>query len=739
MLLGIRAYNVFLFVMLLTLVVLETACAQGKLGISDTAARTLQGPPANAVGPALSADVRSIPFPPDHQASGLTEYVLTGNSAELRSLGAVDQGSALILDADAGAFEYAVYRFNPADAALPDSLSVLFEELTTTGAYVGIADYAKGRWVFNGPFTKQKTIAIDEPDYISPGGNLWVAVVAADNSAATVNALSVRTINPDNSAPVAALDASADEGTAPLSLDFDASDSTDIDGSIIEYAWDWEDDGIYDGFSDSPQVSHQYLSSGQLTARVRVTDDQFARATATVQLDINAAPAAVIFPSPADAQLYDIIYFDATGSSDTDGVIASVSWDLDNDGTFEHFTGSALKTPVQFLEVGEHRVGVRITDDDGAQATAYTTATIHGWKIVTVDATPPVGQHCSLAVIAGKPAISYVDDNTDDLKYARSATPTGQDDADWTPTVVDDTEDSTGFYTSLASVLELPAISYFNDTDDTLNYAICSMPDGGSPADWTHVVVDATAAVGAYCSLDLVNSKPAISYRDITNTSLKYTRSSTSSGSATEDWNQPVTVDNSGDVGRYTSLEVVANCPAISYTTVGSSQLKYARSYHIHGAEGTWLDVIVADTTIDSGYHTSLKVVAGHPAIGCFNSAAFNAKYLRSTTNTGNNQSDWSQIVSFGGISDVGQFTSLAVIDGRPALAFFDASNDLPSLVYSLSPNGALESDWQRDADIYLYEQTEAGWWTSLAEVDGKPAMCYYDVTDAVLKYAIRF
>jgi hypothetical protein len=739
MLLGIRAHGVFLFVMLLTLVVLGTACTQDKLGSSAAGPQTLQGLPANAVSPELPADARSIPFPPDHHSSGLTEYVLSGSSAELRSPGAVEQGSALVLAADAGSFEYALYRFNPAEASLPDSLSVLFEELATTAAYVGIADYAAGHWAFSGPYAKQKTIAIDEPDYISPEGNLWIAVVAADSSAATVNALSVRTINPDNVAPTAALSVSDEDGNAPFTAEFSAAASSDSDGSIIEYAWDWEDDGIYDGFSESSQVSHQYLSSGLRTARMRVTDDQFARATATVQLDVNAVPLATIFASPADAEVFDTVYFDATGSSDTDGEIANVFWDLDNDGTFEHFTGSALKTPVQFLEPGEPSVGVRITDDNGAQATAYAVATIHGWSIVTVDATPLVGQHCSLAVIAGNPAISYIDDNTDDLKYARSSTPTGQDDADWTPTVVDDAEDSTGFFTSLASVLELPAISYFNDTDDTLNYAICSVPDGTSPADWTHVVVDATAAVGSHCSLDIVSSKPAISYRDSTNTSLKYTRSNTSSGSAAEDWNQPVTVDNSGDVGRYTSLEVVANCPAISYTTVGLSQLKYARSYHIHGAEGTWLNVIVADVTIDSGYHSSLKVVAGHPAIGCFSNVNLNAKYLRSTTNTGNSQADWSQIVSFGATSDVGQFTSLAVIDGRPALAYFDESNDLPGLVYSLSPNGALVSDWQRDSDIYLYEETEAGWWTSLAEVDGKPAMCYYDITDAVLKYAIRF
>jgi hypothetical protein len=150
---------------------------------------------------------------PVHESSDLTEYVLNGTDAELRSGGAVDSGSAVILDGNASGFEYAVYRFNPGLDA-PDSVSVLLEEPATSGAWVGIANYAEDKWEFDGPFIKQKTFVIDDPAYISPAGNIWVAVLAPASSV-TVNALSVRTIRPDNEPPVADVVADITGGSRP--------------------------------------------------------------------------------------------------------------------------------------------------------------------------------------------------------------------------------------------------------------------------------------------------------------------------------------------------------------------------------------------------------------------------------------------------------------------------------------------------------------------------------------------
>src|SRR5690606_36517018 len=51
-----------------------------------------------------------------------------------------------------------------------------------------------------------------------------------------------------NQAPNAQLLVDKASGNAPLTVQFDASASLDQDGEIVEYAWDWNGDGIYDGF-----------------------------------------------------------------------------------------------------------------------------------------------------------------------------------------------------------------------------------------------------------------------------------------------------------------------------------------------------------------------------------------------------------------------------------------------------------------------------------------------------------
>ncbi|BBO85711.1 hypothetical protein DSCO28_62770 [Desulfosarcina ovata subsp. sediminis] len=69
--------------------------------------------------------------------------------------------------------------------------------------------------------------------------------------------------------PTAAFSVSSDSGVIPFSVTFDASASTDTDGSIVQYDWQFGDGGTGDGVS----VSHTYSESGTYTAQLTVTDD----------------------------------------------------------------------------------------------------------------------------------------------------------------------------------------------------------------------------------------------------------------------------------------------------------------------------------------------------------------------------------------------------------------------------------------------------------------------------------
>jgi len=74
---------------------------------------------------------------------------------------------------------------------------------------------------------------------------------------------------PFNTAPVASFTVSALTGSAPLTVTFSALSSSDSDGIISTYEWDYGD-----GASDrGDEVSHTYAAEGTYTATLQVTDD----------------------------------------------------------------------------------------------------------------------------------------------------------------------------------------------------------------------------------------------------------------------------------------------------------------------------------------------------------------------------------------------------------------------------------------------------------------------------------
>ncbi|WP_228546271.1 PKD domain-containing protein [Halegenticoccus tardaugens] len=85
----------------------------------------------------------------------------------------------------------------------------------------------------------------------------------------------------------------------------------------------------------------------------------------------NEPPVAKIASSPSRAatrtfDLGDTVAFDATGSSDPDGEIASYEWRHRGVGTLDRSGGTAELT---FTDCGRARVALRVTDDGGATDT----------------------------------------------------------------------------------------------------------------------------------------------------------------------------------------------------------------------------------------------------------------------------------------------------------------------------------------------------------------------------------
>jgi PKD repeat protein len=89
-----------------------------------------------------------------------------------------------------------------------------------------------------------------------------------------------------NQAPVAVVSATPTSGTAPLTVTFSGTGSSDPDGSIASYEWTFGDGSTGAGAA----ASHVYANAGSYSAQLKVVDNQGQSSTASVPITVSAAP-----------------------------------------------------------------------------------------------------------------------------------------------------------------------------------------------------------------------------------------------------------------------------------------------------------------------------------------------------------------------------------------------------------------------------------------------------------------
>ncbi|WP_104523846.1 PKD domain-containing protein [Blastococcus atacamensis] len=166
-----------------------------------------------------------------------------------------------------------------------------------------------------------------------------------------------RTGTAANAAPVADFAAAVSH----LDASFDATRSTDADGTIASYAWTFGDGTSGTGAT----TTHAYKAAGTYQVQLTVTDDDGATTRRTGTVTVTAPPPNVAptagFTAAASGRTGS---FDASASKDSDGTVASYAWDF-GDGT----TGTGVTTSHEYSKDGTYTVRLTITDDDGASAT----------------------------------------------------------------------------------------------------------------------------------------------------------------------------------------------------------------------------------------------------------------------------------------------------------------------------------------------------------------------------------
>lgn len=171
-----------------------------------------------------------------------------------------------------------------------------------------------------------------------------------------------------NRLPVA--DAGSDRTVEPgQEVPFDASQSTDTDGRLSAFIWDFGDGTTAEGM----KVTHTYKKPGYYSVSLTVRDDsghESAFDYDEVKVFVNHSPVANPGPELRTGPGEDVV-LDGTGSYDLDGKIDAYSWEF-TDGT----TAEGARVTKRFAEPGLYTALLTVKDNSGAN-NARSTAKTH--------------------------------------------------------------------------------------------------------------------------------------------------------------------------------------------------------------------------------------------------------------------------------------------------------------------------------------------------------------------------
>ena len=195
---------------------------------------------------------------------------------------------------------------------------------------------------------KTVTLTVTDNDGLVDSDTVQITVAAdATNVGPTANAGNDQTVNVGEE------------------VSFDGSLSTDSDGTIVNYHWDFGDGAAI----DATTPTHIFTSFGNYTVTLTVTDNDGAAATDSVFIIANGVPTAIT-GGPYSGFVNTSVRFDASQSSDN-GNIVEYYWDF-GDGN----TVIGMNPAHQFAFANTYIVTLRVTDNDGLVDTETTTAVI---------------------------------------------------------------------------------------------------------------------------------------------------------------------------------------------------------------------------------------------------------------------------------------------------------------------------------------------------------------------------
>ena len=172
--------------------------------------------------------------------------------------------------------------------------------------------------------------------------------------------------------PVATATAAPTGGDVPLSVDFSSAGSTDPDGAVASFVWDFGDGAT----SIESNPSHVYTIGGPYVATLSVTDNGGAQTMQELLVQVlepNIPPVAVASSNISSGPMPLDVVFSAAGSYDPDGFVGNMHWSF-SDGN-ESWGETAYHT---FYEQGTWQATLTVYDGRNGIGTATPLTVVAG-------------------------------------------------------------------------------------------------------------------------------------------------------------------------------------------------------------------------------------------------------------------------------------------------------------------------------------------------------------------------
>ncbi len=155
------------------------------------------------------------------------------------------------------------------------------------------------------------------------------------------------------------------KGPFPLTVEFDGTDSFDENDDIIEYQWDFTNDGEIDRTADS--ATYTYNEEGTYEARLVTLDSTGLQSEALIEIKVlPQGLVAVLNVDTTNGEVPLKVTFDASQSTYKGGNIVSYEYDW-GDGK-DSFIGGSQAT-YRYFDVGTFTAELTVIADDGERAT----------------------------------------------------------------------------------------------------------------------------------------------------------------------------------------------------------------------------------------------------------------------------------------------------------------------------------------------------------------------------------